>query len=638
MIVTAGEVRAAGVGEGTVAGAVTSAGESSDSEASTLGSEEGSNSDDSGGGGSSWELPRRNARVEAWLDLLPLVMPRWLQYTAAAEHYYAAFNLTLRVAVPMDNYNKIDNSANSINESQTGSHLKAASFRFSSGATALETPAINTEEAGIKKVIGVAGKPIDQPYRNQRFQGNTMSLDLPVGASLGDLLTAAASAAGCAPEDITSLRACGGAPGTLPVTLLPMPSSKMQASRNDASCDQSVANQAAADSDDDSTETTDKISGSRDTNVQAWLAQDLRRLGMRCSDVLVMTKENTSLPFIESSLKPEPVPFSQGTAPPAPPANPAAGHMKSGKSAMHSSCVRCGNAVKPTELCRGCYLARYCGDYCQRLHWPDHREACLASAAVVPARCAQGHTIVKTDGFTPPKTYTNWQCDKCQLFGTGPRWWCQPCRHNLFFECPAYARQNNDDKRHFSLPTTSTAKHAADIDSYTTKEVAGAGCCFCPLCGGAIAASGRALRAHVASCDGVDSEIAAQEAAKAKVEAASNRWRMYGSNSGNDSDSQAANYTGIVHERVGLGSLAQLSSCDMKACGHSFWKESDTAPRNMARLERDIGFLLSGLPLSPHGSIFMAQDSKRLQYMKALVIGPVGSPYEQGTCTHIQLL
>jgi len=78
MIVTAGEVRAAGVGEGTVAGAVTSAGESSDSEASTLGSEEGSNSDDSGGGGSSWELPRRNARVEAWLDLLPLVMPRWL--------------------------------------------------------------------------------------------------------------------------------------------------------------------------------------------------------------------------------------------------------------------------------------------------------------------------------------------------------------------------------------------------------------------------------------------------------------------------------------------------------------------------------------------------------------------------------
>jgi len=169
------------------------------------------------------------------------------------------------------------------------------------------------------------------------------------------------------------------------------------------------------------------------------------------------------------------------------------------------------------------------------------------------------------------------------------------------------------------------------------KEVAGAGCCFCPLCGGAIASSGRAFRAHVAKCDGVDPEIAAQEAAKAKMEAASKRWRTCSNNGSGNSDSQAAFYTEIMHEMVGLGSLAQLSSCDMKACGHSFWKDSDTAPRNMAKLERDIGFLLSGLPLSPHGSIFMAQDRKRLQYLKALVIGPVGSPYEQGTFTRLRI-
>jgi hypothetical protein len=84
-------------------------------------------------------------------------------------------------------------------------------------------------------------------------------------------------------------------------------------------------------------------------------------------------------------------------------------------------------------------------------------------------------------------------------------------------------------------------------------------------------------------------------------------------------------------ELVGLGGgVAQLRACDMRACGHSFWNAADAAPRNVARLERDVGFLLSGLPLSRHGSIFVAQDSKRLQYLKALVVGPVGSPYEQG--------
>ena len=60
-------------------------------------------------------------------------------------------------------------------------------------------------------------------------------------------------------------------------------------------------------------------------------------------------------------------------------------------------------------------------------------------------------------------------------------------------------------------------------------------------------------------------------------------------------------------------------------------------PRNLSRIERDIGFLLKGLPLTHHGSIFVAQDQKRLYYLKALVIGPVDSPYENG-CFEFDIL
>ena len=54
------------------------------------------------------------------------------------------------------------------------------------------------------------------------------------------------------------------------------------------------------------------------------------------------------------------------------------------------------------------------------------------------------------------------------------------------------------------------------------------------------------------------------------------------------------------------------------------------APRNLSRLNGDIELLLKGLPLDGHGSIFVAQDRKKLHLLKALVVGPVGSPYEGG--------
>jgi ubiquitin-protein ligase len=78
------------------------------------------------------------------------------------------------------------------------------------------------------------------------------------------------------------------------------------------------------------------------------------------------------------------------------------------------------------------------------------------------------------------------------------------------------------------------------------------------------------------------------------------------------------------------GDAAQLAHADLKAAGHALWQDADTAPRNLSRLDQDMGVLLRGLPLHADGSVFVAQDFKRPHYLKALVVGPVGSPYEGG--------
>jgi len=70
---------------------------------------------------------------------------------------------------------------------------------------------------------------------------------------------------------------------------------------------------------------------------------------------------------------------------------------------------------------------------------------------------------------------------------------------------------------------------------------------------------------------------------------------------------------------------------DMKTCGHVFSKSTgDGEARDLTRLDRELGFLIKGLPLSRHGSIFVAQDLKKLHLLKALVVGPADSCYEGG--------
>ena len=87
-------------------------------------------------------------------------------------------------------------------------------------------------------------------------------------------------------------------------------------------------------------------------------------------------------------------------------------------------------------------------------------------------------------------------------------------------------------------------------------------------------------------------------------------------------------YTQLLIEKIESGDISQITQIDMRKAGHIYWDDADTTPRNLTRIERDIGFLLKGLPLTRHGSIFVAQDRKRLYYLKALVIGPVDSPCE----------
>ena len=73
-------------------------------------------------------------------------------------------------------------------------------------------------------------------------------------------------------------------------------------------------------------------------------------------------------------------------------------------------------------------------------------------------------------------------------------------------------------------------------------------------------------------------------------------------------------------DMIDEGEISQLVQVDMKDCGHAFWNDNDTAPRNLSRLNKDIELLLKGLPLDGYGSIFVAQDRKKLHFLKAVSI------------------
>ena len=91
-------------------------------------------------------------------------------------------------------------------------------------------------------------------------------------------------------------------------------------------------------------------------------------------------------------------------------------------------------------------------------------------------------------------------------------------------------------------------------------------------------------------------------------------------------------YSEEMQELIDLGELQKVRAVDMSAVQHSFWKEAVASqPRNMSRIEEELRSLQTALPLSDEGgSIFVAYDRERPWVMKALVIGPVDTPYQNG--------
>jgi hypothetical protein len=225
--------------------------------------------------------------------------------------------------------------------------------------------------------------------------GRTVCVDLPPGASLADLVASAAAAAGCAPEAVASLRTGGGAPGCLPVVLLPLPPRGLLGPADHP--------RGPGGGDD---------GGNR---LAAWLGQDLRALGVRCSDAAVAaaTSGGAQLPALALPL-PAPAP-----------------------SLARGKCGNCG-APEAKKLCAGCQRVRYCSAACQRNHRRDHRSACQTAAAAPNAHCPAGHAMAKTTG-AEPGAYEAWRCDGCSLRGSGPRWWCRSCKHDVCLPCAAAA-------------------------------------------------------------------------------------------------------------------------------------------------------------------------------------------------------
>ncbi len=50
----------------------------------------------------------------------------------------------------------------------------------------------------------------------------------------------------------------------------------------------------------------------------------------------------------------------------------------------------------------------------------------------------------------------------------------------------------------------------------------------------------------------------------------------------------------------------------------------------MKRLIQEVSALSTGLPLSLSSSVFLRVDAERIDVMKALIVGPVDTPYQNG--------
>ena len=133
-------------------------------------------------------------------------------------------------------------------------------------------------------------------------------------------------------------------------------------------------------------------------------------------------------------------------------------------------------------------------------------------------------------------------------------------------------------------------------------------------------------------------------------------------------------YTHAMKAAIEAGQISQICQIDMKAAGHGtpthaavshalihtlllqclkrlfthsccsvshsdafshspaavYLREEDNKERNLSKIGSHVDQMITGLPLSRHGSIFIAQDKSREFILKALIVGPIGSIYENG--------
>ena len=89
-------------------------------------------------------------------------------------------------------------------------------------------------------------------------------------------------------------------------------------------------------------------------------------------------------------------------------------------------------------------------------------------------------------------------------------------------------------------------------------------------------------------------------------------------------------YSNQMRAAIAAGEISQVVQVDMRKMGHSMWDESDKAKRDLTLIQSDVQMLIQALQVSSEGTIFIAQDQRKLYYLKALITGPVGSIYENG--------
>ena len=103
------------------------------------------------------------------------------------------------------------------------------------------------------------------------------------------------------------------------------------------------------------------------------------------------------------------------------------------------SCASCG-ALDPTKTCSACTCVHYCGEKCQRAHWPKHKAVCkrfaehkatckeprmedgIAARGFVPAKCnlcAAPIIDVFYDAVTTNGGMWACMCPACFRFGPG---------------------------------------------------------------------------------------------------------------------------------------------------------------------------------------------------------------------------